>query len=171
MSDTTQLIEALAMIEYWRTECEQQRTRAEAAEQELRAEKQRGNSAWGDGYAKSLARAKAVEARLAAATRHRDDLLASIKRDCETMAATGVKETLLRDAIPVLAQQRDEARARLAAILVVKEDLRCGGEADGPALAKKLDTTANAVRVARSKARKTIAKELGKLGHDLGGAA
>ena len=47
----------------------------------------------------------------------------------------------------------------------------CGGEADGPALAKKLDTTANAVRVARSKARKTIAKELGKLGHDLGGAA
>jgi len=55
--------------------------------------------------------------------------------------------------------------------LVVKEDLRCGGEADGPAVAKKLDTTANAVRVARSKARKTIAKELGKLGHELGGAA
>ena len=29
-----QLIEALAVIEFWRTECEQQRTRAEAAEQE-----------------------------------------------------------------------------------------------------------------------------------------
>lgn len=50
------------------------------------------------------------------AERHRDDLIAQNKRDCQIMAATGVKETLLRDAIPVLAQQRDEARAKLAAI-------------------------------------------------------
>jgi len=53
--------------------------------------------------------------------------------------------------------------------LVAKEDLRSGGEADGPSLAKKLGKTANAVRVARSKARKTIAEKLQALGHHLGG--
>lgn len=52
---------------------------------------------------------------------------------------------------------------------VAREDLRCGGEADGPELAKKLGTTPNAIRIARSKYRKTIADELKKLGHDLGG--
>jgi hypothetical protein len=31
---TRQTLEALAMVDYWRTEAEQQRTRAEAAEQE-----------------------------------------------------------------------------------------------------------------------------------------
>jgi len=55
--------------------------------------------------------------------------------------------------------------------LVAKEDLRSGGEADGPALAKKLGTSANAVRVNRSKGRATIAEKLKKLGHDLGGDA
>lgn len=54
---------------------------------------------------------------------------------------------------------------------VAKEDLRCGGEADGPALAAKLGNTPNAVRVARAKARKTIGEKLRKLGHDLGGDA
>ena len=49
-----------------RAEIEQQRTRAEAAEQELRAEKERGNSAWDDGHAKSSSRAKVAEAKLAA---------------------------------------------------------------------------------------------------------
>ena len=49
-------------------------------------------------------------------TRHRDDLIAFNRRDCKIMAETGVRETLLRDAIPVLAKQRDEARAKLAAI-------------------------------------------------------
>jgi len=55
--------------------------------------------------------------------------------------------------------------------LVAKEDLRSGGEADGPALAKNLGTSANAVRVARSKGRATIAENLKKLGHNLGGDA
>lgn len=55
--------------------------------------------------------------------------------------------------------------------LVAKEDLRSGGEADGPALAKKLGTTSNAVRVARSKARRTIAEKLRELGHRMGGDA
>ena len=53
-----------------RAEIEQQRTRAEAAEQELRAEKERGNSAWDDGYAKSSSRAKVAEAKLAAIRAH-----------------------------------------------------------------------------------------------------
>lgn len=53
-----------------RAEVEQQRTRAEAAEQELRAEKERGNSAWDDGYAKSSSRAKVAEAKLAAIRAH-----------------------------------------------------------------------------------------------------
>lgn len=55
--------------------------------------------------------------------------------------------------------------------LVAKEDLRSGGEADGPALAKKLGKTANAVRVARSKARRTIAEKLRALGHCMRGDA
>lgn len=55
--------------------------------------------------------------------------------------------------------------------VVAKEDLRCGGEADGPALAEKLGTTPNAVRVARSKARKTLGEQLQKRGHRLGGDA
>jgi hypothetical protein len=38
---TRQTLEALAMVDYWRNEAEQQRTRAEAAEQELREVKQR----------------------------------------------------------------------------------------------------------------------------------
>lgn len=63
----------------------------------------------------------------------------------------------------------DELPARQKA--VAKEDLRCGGEADGPTLAKKLGTTSNAIRVARSKARKTIAEKMTKLGHNLGGDA
>ncbi len=54
---------------------------------------------------------------------------------------------------------------------VAKEDLRCSGEADGPALAAKLGTTPNAVRVARSKARRTISEKLQKRGHRLGGDA
>ena len=53
-----------------RAEIEQQRTRAEAAESELRAEKERGNSAWDDGYAKSSSRAKVAEAKLAAIRAH-----------------------------------------------------------------------------------------------------
>ncbi len=36
---TRQTLEALAMVDYWRNEAEQQRTRAEAAEQELRDER------------------------------------------------------------------------------------------------------------------------------------
>lgn len=59
---TRQTLEALAMVDYWRNEAEQQRTRAEAAEAELSAEKQRGNSAWDDGYAKGLERGAAREA-------------------------------------------------------------------------------------------------------------
>jgi len=61
---TRQTLEALLMVDYWRTEAEQQRTRAEAAEAELSAEKQRGNSAWDDGYAKGKARAEAAEQEL-----------------------------------------------------------------------------------------------------------
>lgn len=53
-----------------RAEIEQQRTRADAAESELRAEKERGNSAWDDGYAKSSSRAKVAEAKLAAIRAH-----------------------------------------------------------------------------------------------------
>ena len=53
-----------------RAEIEQQRTRADAAESELRAEKERGNSAWDDGYAKSSSRAKVAEAKLAAICAH-----------------------------------------------------------------------------------------------------
>ncbi len=37
---TRQTLEALAMVDYWRNEAEQQRTRAEAAEQELREVKE-----------------------------------------------------------------------------------------------------------------------------------
>lgn len=54
---------------------------------------------------------------------------------------------------------------------VAKEDLRCGGEADGPELGKKLGASSNAIRVARSKYRKTIAEEMKRLGHELGGDA
>ena len=53
-----------------RAEIEQRRTRADAAESELRAEKERGNSAWDDGYAKSSSRAKVAEAKLAAIRAH-----------------------------------------------------------------------------------------------------
>ena len=49
---------------------EEAEKRAEAAEQELRAEKERGNSAWDDGYAKSSSRAKVAEAKLAAIRAH-----------------------------------------------------------------------------------------------------
>lgn len=52
---------------------------------------------------------------------------------------------------------------------VVREDMRCGGEADGPALAAKLGTSPNAIRVARSKARKIIREKLQALGHEIGG--
>ena len=58
-------------------EIEQQRTRAEAAEQERRAEWERGKSAWDDGYAKSLARAKGAESELLAVRRQLSDLVSA----------------------------------------------------------------------------------------------
>lgn len=65
MSDLTHKI-----IADLKAELEQQRTRAEGAEAELHAEKHRGNTAWDDGYAKCADRAKAAEAKLAAARAH-----------------------------------------------------------------------------------------------------
>ena len=40
---TRQTLEALAMVDYWRNEAEQQRTRAEAAEQDAREERMRAD--------------------------------------------------------------------------------------------------------------------------------
>ena len=86
-----------------------------------------------------------------------------VKPDPE--ARSGVSDTFLEDLRACIDKLTPTQMS------IIKADLRSGDLADANELAKSLKTTRNSIYASRSIARKTLRRELIKLGHSLGDPA